>query len=425
LSNPETTPTQFQPPPRRDPERLSRRLRLREVAAEDASKHLARYVDPLGPANPPRLLRYVLEDDPDTQALESQLGLIGRTRRLFQTVDDIVRKERAKSPHERADDVPDRVIIYIDDLDRCSEDQVYNVLQSIHLLLAFELFVVVVGVDIARVRTALAKFAEGLGQKAEDEKSQQKLAAQYLDKIFQIAFWLSPLTTGDDGSYARYVDWLATPTSEDGEASQTARHASSGDVNAPGSARPSGTETTATPSAEATVDELPPSDPALRGLMTITLEPKEVKFLASDAIGRLAATTPRSVKRLVNCYRLVRTRLGETGVSIMGTAEAPPTYPLIAFMVALETGQTAEIANDFYRGLGALAPTDSLNEASIFSALEAAPSSVQPLANTVSAFEAVRNALAEIVKVRGGNLSVEELQRIARITRRFSFNQPI
>ena len=322
-----------------------------EAAAEDASKRLGRYVDPLSAANPPRLLRYVLEDDPDTQALESQLGMIGRTRRLFQAVDDIVRNERKKEQHERADDVPDRVIIYIDDLDRCSEDQVYNVLQAIHLLLAFELFVVVVGVDIARVQTAVAKFAEGLGQKAHDERSQQTLAAQYLDKIFQIAFWLSPLTTGDDGSYARYVELLTKPASGDGSGGQTTTQVSSGGVNTTESTRPSGTQTTATPSAKANVDELSSSASRHRGLMTITLEPEEVKFLASDAIGRFAATTPRSVKRLVNCYRLVRTRLGENGVSIMGGGGRPPLYPLIGLMVAIETGQPPEVAAEFYHGL--------------------------------------------------------------------------
>ena len=41
----------------------------------------------------------------------------------------------------------DRIILYIDDLDRCPEANVVEVLQAVHLLLAFPLFVVVVGVD--------------------------------------------------------------------------------------------------------------------------------------------------------------------------------------------------------------------------------------------------------------------------------------
>ncbi len=41
----------------------------------------------------------------------------------------------------------DRIVLYIDDLDRCDARQVVDVLQAVHLLLAFPLFVVVVGVD--------------------------------------------------------------------------------------------------------------------------------------------------------------------------------------------------------------------------------------------------------------------------------------
>lgn len=41
----------------------------------------------------------------------------------------------------------DRIILYIDDLDRCPPERVVDVLQAVHLLLAFELFVVVVAVD--------------------------------------------------------------------------------------------------------------------------------------------------------------------------------------------------------------------------------------------------------------------------------------
>jgi hypothetical protein len=41
----------------------------------------------------------------------------------------------------------DRIVLYIDDLDRCQPRQVVEVLQAVHLLLALDLFTVVVGVD--------------------------------------------------------------------------------------------------------------------------------------------------------------------------------------------------------------------------------------------------------------------------------------
>lgn len=52
--------------------------------------------------------------------------------------------EQKKKP-----DLPsfERIILYIDDLDRCPPEKVVEVLQAIHLLLCFPLFVVVVAVD--------------------------------------------------------------------------------------------------------------------------------------------------------------------------------------------------------------------------------------------------------------------------------------
>ncbi|XXX98908.1 P-loop NTPase fold protein [Sorangium sp. So ce204] len=41
----------------------------------------------------------------------------------------------------------DRIVLYVDDHDRCRPDQVVNMLEAIHLLLALDLFVVVVAVD--------------------------------------------------------------------------------------------------------------------------------------------------------------------------------------------------------------------------------------------------------------------------------------
>lgn len=42
----------------------------------------------------------------------------------------------------------ERIVLYIDDLDRCPPKRVVEVLEAVHLLLAFPLFVVVVGVDV-------------------------------------------------------------------------------------------------------------------------------------------------------------------------------------------------------------------------------------------------------------------------------------
>lgn len=56
----------------------------------------------------------------------------------------------------------DRILLYIDDLDRCPPKKVVEVLQAIHLLLGFPLFVVLVAVDERWVSRALASEYPGL-----------------------------------------------------------------------------------------------------------------------------------------------------------------------------------------------------------------------------------------------------------------------
>ncbi len=55
-----------------------------------------------------------------------------------------------------------RIVLYIDDLDRCPPDKVVDVLQAVHLLLCFPLFVVVVAVDARWVSRALHERFPGL-----------------------------------------------------------------------------------------------------------------------------------------------------------------------------------------------------------------------------------------------------------------------
>jgi hypothetical protein len=397
-----------------------------QKAADRAATALARYVDPKARSNPPRLLRYVLEDNPDTQALTAEIGLIGRTRRLFQAVDDIVREERKKPADERLDHVPDRIVLYIDDLDRCTPEQVYAVLQAIHLLLAFELFVVVVGVDVKWVEDALAK---QLGEKAGEPNGvdlRQQRPMRYLEKIFQIAFWLGPLSRGDDGSFGRYVRGLAessvasdsdlgpgVPSSPDGPRpnEQAVDVAGTSAVGGPKPATPEGGPVVET---QEDLSEL---------AETMRLEPLEITFLGSDIVGAIAASTPRGVKRLVNVYRLVRSRLSERGDPIMGDAARPPAYPLIAIAVALETGERLAAAEYFHRALSALPGSESLNQ-SVFSALPpmGAGSEEKDMAKAMTLCPGLKGAITEAVARRKGGLTVGDMLDVIEIARRYSFH---
>jgi hypothetical protein len=368
-------------------QRAAAETEARRAAADRAGKALARYVDPkLTVANPPRLLRFMLEDDPDTRALEKEIGLISRVRRLFQAVDEIVQEEKGKDAEaevqdqRRDPDVPDRIVIYIDDLDRCTPAQVYAVLQAIHLLLAFKLFVVVVGVDVAWVREALARelrSTPNAPSSADDQEktdiAERKLAIRYLEKIFQLPFWLRRLSSegNDGGSYGRFVRSLLsrnlaarTPAfTEAGSAARTDRgtHAD-GERKGPagGSRSPvtlvdvHGAKSRPEGGDDSGLDE---------ALATVQLTKEEVDFLASAVIGNLSGQEPRTVKRFANIYRIVRARLtAEERGRFLGKSGVPPEYPLVSILIAVETGQPLEVAEGFYAELSSQAGNGPIGE---------------------------------------------------------------
>lgn len=414
---------------------VSREAMALQASADGAASRLARYVDPNGVANPPRLLRYILEDDPDTKALAAEVGVIDRTRRLFQAVDYIVRTEREKPEKDRVDgDVPDRIVLYIDDLDRCTEEQVYSVLQATHLLLSFDLFVVVVGVDVNWVHRALGK---ALGVTETSDTDIRQIASSYLEKIFQVAFWLSPLkhSGADGGSYARYIRSLATTRSISTLSIPADRVAASDENHIPPAAKPNDSEiqnsealTPASPainpenSTETSAADVRGSDNLFRqeALRTIELLPEEIAFLASPEIGSLASSTPRGVKRLVNVYRLVRTRLSE--ITRDPSWGEGPDYPLIALTAAIETGQSVEVADTFYSWVLALDPEADFEDAFLALNERDLIDSGGPRKILINNLPEMTAAVLAAVKVCGIVRAID-VSRIAQITRRYSFNR--
>jgi hypothetical protein len=135
-----------------------------------------------------------------------QLGLISLIRQDLESLSDLL------APSHEADDADprrrsdiDRIVLYIDDLDRCPPERVVEVLQAVHLLLAFPLFVVVVGVDSRWLLTSLQRHYRHLLEAGEEPGRLQEWEAtpsDYLEKIFQLPLALSPMT---DAGYRRLV----------------------------------------------------------------------------------------------------------------------------------------------------------------------------------------------------------------------------
>ena len=228
---------------------------------------------------------------------------------------------------ERAGRVPliDRIVLYIDDLDRCPPARVVEVLQAVHLLMALPLFVVVVAVDPRwllqslrqRYRSVLAAHDPVLGGEVLASTPEQ-----YLEKIFQIPFTLPTMT---DAGYAQLIGSLAQ------EVQAEAAPTEQGVPSDPPAAPPPEPNAPPTPEAplvdrQAAVTRGTISVEAgsaasaegsdLSGGIDLTLD--EVQF--AQRFGSLI-TTPRLAKRMVNCYRLLRsTRYTGSASTFLGRA---------------------------------------------------------------------------------------------------------
>ncbi len=144
---------------------------------------------------------------------KSRLGVVAQARDDFEELSRLLARDwddpAADAPVAVADgaDTPtappavERIVLYIDDLDRCKEKEVVAVLQAVHLLLAFRLFVVVVAVDprwlLHSLRVQTPVFAgRQQGTDGGDDDDALGWAAtplNYLEKIFQIPFALRPM----------------------------------------------------------------------------------------------------------------------------------------------------------------------------------------------------------------------------------------
>ncbi|MEE8577567.1 MAG: P-loop NTPase fold protein, partial [candidate division Zixibacteria bacterium] len=196
----------------------------------------------------------------------------------------------------------DRIVLYIDDLDRCPPERVVEVLQAVHLLLAFKLFVVVVAVDSRWLLRSLEdQYPEFLSLDREivGQKEIARWAStpqNYLEKIFQIALAIKPM---NEAGYLQLLDDLVGPAvtvvSTEGRGRES--DGETGEDRAVGVSKPDDLPTASDETAARKVDLNPPG---------LEITQHEVNLMR-DLFAFLG--TPRAVKRFVNTYRIIRASL--------------------------------------------------------------------------------------------------------------------
>ena len=262
------------------------------------------------------------------------LGVLSRVREDLALTSELLLAERAKpdavaiDPHVARLPPVDRVVVYVDDLDRCPPRRVVEVLEAIHLLLAQPLFVVVVAVDPRWLEESLRMHcSELLGSKEPGaaEAGWRPTPQDFLEKIVQLPFALRAMHPEAARALVAALLPVADETDRAGGRADAERRAGdpagarAGEQGAPGAPRGGEADTGGAHDAgreawaaggDGPRRSAPPAgaSPPSLSPRALALTPAERDFAAEVAT---ALSTPRAVKKLTNLYRLLRAGLDE------------------------------------------------------------------------------------------------------------------
>ena len=288
--------------------------------------------------NSEALSRFITEKS-GADGYRKQQGIIATIREDFEVLTELFigagAEAKAEDESAKLDKPVERIILYIDDLDRCSEERIVEVLEAVHLLMAFELFVVVAGIDPAWVKVALKN-------KRVPEQGEIKglnTAAFYLEKIFQVPFQLKPakdelirnMIMGLTSGIKRQIETTIPGQSIVREYSG----ASTGlTVSFPGQL-------------ETNQDLDAPSEPQVfdvpGSIERLLLDQQEIDMLSSFSI--LLPTNPRAVKRFVNTYQIIR---AHDSLRFLSGREDIEQLMAIMLLLAMNIGKFRDLRGDFY-----------------------------------------------------------------------------
>ena len=206
-------------------------------------------------------------------------------------------------------DVVGRILVLIDDLDRCEPEKAVEMLQAVNLLLNFTSFIVCLGIDARIVTGAVEKHYEGLLGRTGAS------GYEYLDKIVQIPFRIPE--PGEDEIRTFLGKQLGDP--QPPAATEPAARLAPGFE--PLNDESEGDEPSAEPqeTLRGPSDAAAPPDHEVDG----DIAPEAVvpftyaELQAFEALASHLRPNPRHLKRLVNVYRLVRALARAKGDSVV------------------------------------------------------------------------------------------------------------
>ncbi|HEU4542283.1 MAG TPA: P-loop NTPase fold protein [Jiangellaceae bacterium] len=259
------------------------------------------------------------------------LGLVGMVREDLERIDTAVTEANEAvapavgpptSKELESEERLNRIVVFIDDLDRCPPPRVVEVLEAVHLLLAYRLFVVVLAVDSRWLQQSLRAHYRDL---LAGERAGAATPLDYLEKIVQLPYQLPRMTRGQ--ATTMISELVGADDVLDDRATPRASVRAGPPVGGVGPAN-------GVPATEGGTPQ--------RRLPTVDLEPEGLHVSADEArwlagLAPLVGSTPRTVKRFVNGYRVIKAR--STQPRVFAADLGPDSeYRLAAFLLAVLVG---------------------------------------------------------------------------------------
>jgi tetratricopeptide (TPR) repeat protein len=329
------------------------RTQLKEARAK-----VRRIEEELRDLRPERRLFRFIEQRAQAQDYRTHLGLVSLVRRDFHELSRLFAETAAqaepaatqlsdedKEERQRLGASIDRIVLFVDDLDRCQPEKVVDVLQAVHLLLAYPLFAVVVGVDQRCLKQSIAKQFQGLISETKQEGNGEILATplDYLEKIFHIPFHLPAMR--QDG-FEKFIEKLTEPGSAP---VVMARETKQDDPSPVASAAAPPTD----PLASAAFEGIPVTDLAgANKSIPLTQSHESTPVIGSVPLQlwersalknyHLLIRTPRGATRLLNTYRLVRAGIpAKEWDDFRGDEAKNGTFRVVMLLLASAAGHPA------------------------------------------------------------------------------------
>jgi hypothetical protein len=333
-----------------------------KLATDQASEQLARARRMLQELEGGQRFYEFVRDRDAGDDYRRHLGLVSLVRDDFARLEQILDQIEREGPGDGELAPLSRIVLYIDDLDRCEPARVVEVLQTLHLLLATPIFVVVVAADVRWLRRSLALYYDRLlhrsGAEAPAEAGERDPTPRsYLEQVFQIPFSLRPIDADGFASLVsqavRLGPTLASVRAASERVAEIRRTAADESVVTT-SEGAGGTEASATVDATATAG--PGSAPAVDAEAQQQQDEQDADLLQDAALaldsaeiaflGRLHVVvgTPRLARALVNTYRLLRAEI-EAGV--LPSYVADGTCRGVLTLVAIQVGRPEEAVRLF------------------------------------------------------------------------------